>query len=151
MQAILSPLAGRLSDRIEPRLISSTGMGLITAGLILFVFLNAETPSAFIIASLVVIGLGLAFFVSPNTNAVMSSVPKTAYGVASATLGTMRQLGMVLSMGVAMMMFAMYMGSVRINLDNYPAFQESMRASFIIFAILCFGGIFASLARGKVR
>jgi EmrB/QacA subfamily drug resistance transporter len=151
MQAIFSPLAGRLSDRIEPRLISSTGMGLITAGLIVFVFLNAETPLAFIIGSLVVIGLGLAFFVSPNTNAVMSSAPKTAYGVASATLGTMRQLGMVLSMGVAMMMFAMHMGSVQINLANYPAFQESMRASFIIFAILCFAGIFASLARGKVR
>jgi EmrB/QacA subfamily drug resistance transporter len=151
MQAILSPLAGRLSDRIEPRLIASTGMGLTTVGLSVFIFLSVETPLVFIIGSLALMGLGLAFFVSPNTNAVMSSAPKTAYAVASATLGTMRQLGMVLSMGVAMMMFALYMGSVQITLDNYRAFQESMRASFIIFAVLCFAGIFASLARGRVR
>jgi EmrB/QacA subfamily drug resistance transporter len=151
MQAIFSAPAGRLSDRIEPRVIASTGMGLTTVGLIAFIFLNEETPLSFIIGNLALIGLGLAFFASPNVNAVMSSAPKTAYGVASATLATMRQVGMVFSMGVAMLMFALYIGSVHITPDKYPAFQESMRVSFIIFAILCFAGIFASLARGKVR
>jgi EmrB/QacA subfamily drug resistance transporter len=151
MQAIFSPLAGRLSDRIEPRVIASTGMGLTAVGLTVLIFLNEETPLAFIIGSLVLIGLGLALFASPNTNAVMSSAPKTAYAVASAILATMRQVGMVFSMGVAMLMFALYIGSVQITPDKYPAFQESMRVSFIIFAILCFAGIFASLARGKVR
>jgi hypothetical protein len=81
----------------------------------------------------------------------MSSAPKTAYGVASATLATMRQVGMVLSMGVAMLMFTLYIGRVQITPEYYPLFQESMKTSFIIFAVLCFGGIFASLARGKVR
>jgi MFS family permease len=100
---------------------------------------------------LVLVGLGIAFFSSPNTNAVMSSAPKKAYGVASATLATMRQIGMVLSMGVAMLMFALYIGRVQITPEHYPFFLESMKTSFIIFAILCFGGIFASLARGKVR
>ena len=151
MQAIFSPLAGRLSDRIEPRLIASAGMALTTVGLIIFIFLNEETPLAFIIGNLILMGLGFALFSSPNTNAVMSSVPKMAYGVASATLATMRQIGMVLSMGVAMLLFALYMGRVQITPEYYPLFQESMRTSFIIFAILCFGGIFASLARGKVR
>ena len=151
MQAIFSPLAGRLSDRIEPRLIASAGMALTTVGLIIFIFLNEETPLAFIIGNLILMGLGFALFSSPNTNAVMSSAPKMAYGVASATLATMRQIGMVLSMGVAMLLFALYMGRVQITPEYYPLFQESMRTSFIIFAILCFGGIFASLARGKVR
>ena len=151
MQAIFSPLAGRLSDRIEPRMIASAGMALTTAGLVIFIFLNEETPLGFIIGNLILMGLGFALFSSPNTNAVMSSVPKMAYGVASATLATMRQIGMVLSMGVAMLLFALYMGRVQITPEYYPLFQESMRASFIIFAILCFGGIFASLARGKVR
>jgi EmrB/QacA subfamily drug resistance transporter len=151
MQAIFSAPAGKLSDRIEPRVIASTGMGLTTAGLIAFIFLNEETPLSFIIGNLALIGLGLAFFASPNVNAVMSSAPKTAYGVASATLATMRQVGMVFSMGVAMLMFALYIGSVHITQDKYPAFQQSMRVSFTIFAILCFAGIFASLARGKVR
>jgi EmrB/QacA subfamily drug resistance transporter len=151
MQAIFSPLAGRLSDRIEPRLIASAGMALTAVGLVIFIFLNKETSLELIIGNLVLIGFGFALFSSPNTNAVMSSAPKMAYGVASATLATMRQVGMVFSMGLAMLMFALYMGRVQITPEYYPLFQESMKTSFIIFAILCFGGIFASLARGKVR
>jgi EmrB/QacA subfamily drug resistance transporter len=151
MQAIFSPLAGRLSDRIEPRLIASAGMALTTVGLIVFIFVNEKTPLELVIGNLVLMGLGFAFFSSPNTNAVMSSAPKTAYGVASATLATMRQVGMVFSMGVAMLMFTLYIGRVQITPEYYPLFQESMKTSFTVFAILCFGGIFASLARGKVR
>ena len=81
----------------------------------------------------------------------MRSVPKRAYKVASATVATMRQVGMVFSMGLAMLMFALYIGRVQITPEYYPLFQESTKTSFIIFAVLCFGGIFASLARGKVR
>ena len=151
IQAIFSPLAGRLSDRIEPRLIASAGMALTTVGLIIFIFLNEKTPLELIIGNLVLMGFGFALFSSPNINAVMSSAPKTAYGVASATLATMRQVGMVFSMGVAMLMFALYIGRVQITPEYYSLFQESMKTSFIVFAVLCFGGIFASLARGKVR
>jgi EmrB/QacA subfamily drug resistance transporter len=152
MQAIFSPLAGRLSDRIEPRILASAGMALTTIGLIVFVFLSKETPLEFIIGNLLLIGFGFALFSSPNTNAIMSSAPKTAYGVASATLATSRQVGTVLSMGIAMLMFTLYnIANVQITPENYPLFQQSMKTSFIIFAVLCFAGIFASLARGKVR
>ena len=152
MQAIFSPLAGRLSDRIEPRILASAGMALTTIGLIIFVFLSKETPLEFIIGNLLLIGFGFALFSSPNTNAIMSSAPKTAYGVASATLATSRQVGTVLSMGIAMLMFNLYnIANVQITPEYYPLFQQSMKTSFIIFAVLCFAGIFASLARGKVR
>jgi EmrB/QacA subfamily drug resistance transporter len=151
VQAVFSPLAGRLSDRIEPGVIASTGMALTTAGLVFFIFLSGETSLEFIMGALILIGFGFALFSSPNTNAVMGAAPKTAYGVASATLATMRQVGMVFSMGIAMLMFALQIGRVEITPEYYPAFLESMRTSFIIFALLCFGGIFASLARGKVR
>ncbi len=150
-QAIFSPLAGRLSDRVEPRVIASAGMALTTAGLVLFIFLNRETPLEFITGTLVLIGFGFALFSSPNTNAVMSSVSERAYGVASAMVATMRQVGMVFSMGVAMLMFTLYIGRVQITPEYYSLFLDSMKTSFIIFAILCFSGIFASLARGKIR
>ena len=151
MQAVFSPLAGRLSDRIEPRAISSAGMALTTAGLGIFIFLNEATPLQFIVGNLALVGFGFALFSAPNTNAVMSSAPQTAYGVASATVATMRQIGMVLSMGVIMLLFTLYIGRAEITPEYYPLFQQSMKMSFIIFAALCFGGIFASLARGKVR
>jgi len=151
VQVIFSPLAGRLSDRIEPRIIASIGMALIFVGLILFTFLNEETTVEFILANLILLGFGFALFSSPNTNAVMSSVEKRFYGVASGTLGTMRLIGQTLSMGIAMFLFAVYIGRVQITPDVYPLFLMSVNSAFIIFAVLCFGGIFASLARGKVR
>jgi EmrB/QacA subfamily drug resistance transporter len=151
MQVIFSPLAGRFSDRIEPRIIASAGMAFTTIGLVLFIFLNEESSLQIIIGNLLLIGFGTALFSSPNTNAVMSSVPKTAYGVASAMLATSRQVGLVLSMGIATLMSTLYMGRVQITPESYPLFQQSTKTSFIIFAALCFGGIFASLARGKVR
>ena len=81
----------------------------------------------------------------------MSSVDKKFYGVASGTVGTMRLVGQVLSMGIAMLLFAVYIGRVQITPQYYPLFIDSVRTAFIIFAVLCFGGIFASLARGRTH
>jgi EmrB/QacA subfamily drug resistance transporter len=150
-QAALSPFAGRLSDRIEPQIVASMGMGFTVAGLSLLAFLREDTGLEFILISLLLLGLGFALFSSPNTNAVMSSVEKTFYGVASGTLATMRMVGQMLSMGIASMLFAVYIGRVQITASSYPFFLQSARTAFFIFAALCFGGIFASLARGKVR
>ncbi len=150
VMAAFSPLAGKLSDRIEPRIVASCGMALTVIGLLLFVFLSPKTTVAFIISSLVILGFGFALFSSPNTNAVMSSVEKRFYGVASATLGTMRLTGQMLSMGIAMLVFAIYIGRAQITPENYPLFLRSVKSAFVVFAVLCFGGIFASLSRGKV-
>jgi len=151
MQAIFSPIAGRLSDRIEPRLLASMGMAMNTIGLGMLIFLSQDTNMGFILTSLIILGLGFGLFSSPNTNAVMSSVEKRSYGVAAATLGTMRQLGMILSMGIAMITFVLFIGRVEITPEYYPAFIRSLNIAFIVFTALCFGGIFASMARGKIR
>jgi EmrB/QacA subfamily drug resistance transporter len=151
MQAVFSPAAGRLSDKVEPRIVSSAGMGLTVIGLAFFIFLNRATSLWYIVAGLAIIGLGFALFSSPNVNAVMSSVDRTYYGVASATLATMRQIGMTFSMGMVMLIFGIYIGHVQITPEYYPAFISSVNIAFSIFAVLCFGGIFASLSRGKLR
>ncbi len=151
IMALFSPLAGRLSDKIEPRVVASVGMAFTMVALFLFTFLAQNTGIGFVITSLIVIGFGLALFSSPNTNAIMSSVQKRSYGVAAATVGTMRLTGQMLSMGIAMLVFAVYIGRAEITPENYPAFLRSAKCAFIIFTALCFGGIFASLARGKVR
>jgi len=151
MQAIFSPLAGKLSDRIEPRLVASIGMGITALGLFFFTFLDQKTTTPLIMSSLILIGLGFALFSSPNTNAVMSSVEKKFYGVASGTLGTMRATGMMFSMGMVMLILALYMGRTQITPSHYPLFLKSLKTGFIIFTALCVAGIFASLARGRVR
>ena len=148
VMAITSPFAGRLSDRTEPRLMASLGMALSAAGLVLFSLLGADTSFAFIIASLVCLGLGFGLFSSPNTNAIMSSVEKRHLGVASAALGTMRLTGQMLSAGITMMIFALVMGRAAIVPSLYPLFLRSARIAFVFFAALCIVGVFASLARG---
>jgi hypothetical protein len=81
----------------------------------------------------------------------MSSVEKRFYGVASGILGTMRMAGQMFSMGMTMLIFAIFIGRVRIAPGYYPLFLKSMKVAFAFFTALCLGGVFASLARGKVR
>jgi EmrB/QacA subfamily drug resistance transporter len=151
VMAIFSPFAGRLSDRIEPRIVASIGMTLTTIGLFSFVFLDENSTLGLIIARLVVLGFGFALFSSPNTNAIMGSVEKRFYGLASGSVGTMRLLGMMISMGIATLIFAVYIGRVQITAQYYSVFTKSAQVAFGIFTVLCFGGIFASLVRGNLR
>ena len=151
VMAVFSPVIGRLSDRIEPRLLSSWGMGFTLLGLIMMAFLDGKSALFYVLTCLMILGFGFALFSSPNTNAVMSSVDRQVYGVASATLSTMRQLGMTFSMGIVMMTMSMFLGKAAIVPGNHGQFLDSMRISFVIFALMCCGGIFASLARGNIK
>jgi len=151
VQAIVSPFAGRLSDRIEPRVVASIGMAVTLVGMLFFVFLTERTTMGVITLGLVLLGIGLALFASPNINAVMSTVEKKSYGLASATLGTMRLIGQTLSLATMTLIFAATVGSVQITSEYYPLFMKGVRLAFLIFTILSFAGILASLARGKVR
>jgi hypothetical protein len=99
----------------------------------------------------VVLGAGFGLFSSPNINAIMSSVETKFYGVASGMNGTMRLLGQTLSMGIAMMLFAVIIGPVEITPAYYPQFITSLQIGFALFTALCVIGIFFSLIRGKVR
>ena len=151
VQALVSPFAGRLSDRIEPRIVASIGMALTSIGLFLLTSLNENTTMAFIIACLILLGFGFALFSSPNVNAVMSSIEKRSYGVASGTLGTMRVVGMMLSMGLVMVIFAVYIGKAQIRPEHYPLFLKSAKVAFTTCAFFCLAGLLASMVRGKVR
>jgi EmrB/QacA subfamily drug resistance transporter len=151
IQAIFSPIAGRLSDKTEPRTVASSGMGMTFIGLVLLFFLNADSSLTYIIACLIVLGFGFAFFSSPNTNAIMSSVERRYFGVGGAMVSTMRQVGMMFSMGIVMMFLALFLGDAEITANNQGAFVTSLKISFALFAVMCFGGIFASLARGKLN
>ena len=151
VMALVSPFAGRLSDRIEPRIVASIGMAMTVIGLSVFSFISRDMMLSLIILNLTILGLGFALFSSPNTNAVMSSVDKKYFGVASATLGTMRLTGQMLSMGITTLIFSVKIGRVQITEEYYQQFLVSSRMAFLIFSILCFLGILASMARGKIR
>ncbi len=151
MMAFFSPIAGRLSDRLEARVVASAGMALTVVGLTMLIFLERATPFPYVVAALLLLGVGFGLFSSPNMNAIMGSAERKLYGVASAIVATMRTLGQMLSLGIAMLIFSVVIGRVQITPQYYDAFLSSTRIAFSIFAVLCVFGIFASLARGKMR
>ncbi len=151
VMALFSPLAGRLSDRVEPRIVASIGMGISALGLFLLIPLNLNTPIYYIIFVLLILGFGFALFSSPNTNAVMSSVERKYYGTSSGIIATMRLLGQMLSMGIATLIFSIHNLRVQITPEYFSPFINTLKTSFIIFSSLCFLGIFASLARGGIH
>jgi EmrB/QacA subfamily drug resistance transporter len=151
VQAVVSPLAGRLSDKVEPRIVASIGMGLTVAGLVWLVFLNSGTPVGLIVAGLVLIGAGFGLFSSPNVNAIMGCVERRCYGIAAGTVATMRMVGQMFSMGIAMLLLAVFVGRVELGPAQAGALLASMKVAFAVFAVLCLGGVFASLARGRLH
>lgn len=144
---IMSPIAGRLSDKIEPRKLASLGMGIITIGLLIFALITEETSLYLIILGLAILGTGIGLFSAPNTNAIMGSVERKYFGVASATVSTMRLIGQTLGMGMILIIFSIYIGAVQFNPQNYPELLTSIQLAFIISLILSIIAIFASLAR----
>ncbi|HOP64791.1 MAG TPA: MFS transporter [Spirochaetota bacterium] len=142
IQTFFSPIAGKLADRKEPQSIASAGMGITAIGLTMLTFIGRDTGIPFIAATLAVLGFGFAFFSSPNTTAAMNSADKRYYGVASSILGTMRLLGQMFSMGISMIVFTIIMKDAKITKTNSELFLKSTMIIFIIFAVLCFAGIF---------
>lgn len=151
MMALLSPYAGRLSDKKEPRIVATAGMVLTLFGIVPFAFIDCNTPISYIVLTLALLGVGIALFSSPNINAIMSSVDKRSYGIASATQGTMRLFGQMLSMALAMLVFVLFIGRVEISTTVQDSFLEAIRTAFWLFAGLCVLGVFASMARGDIR
>jgi MFS family permease len=151
VMATFSPLAGRLSDSIEPRRIASTGMAMTAIGLFSFAFIGAETSIIIIVLTLAFLGFGFSLFSSPNMNAIMSAVERKHFGIASGTVATMRLLGQMTSMAITMVVFAVFIGREPISPSNYDHFLRSLRVAFLIFSTLCTMGILFSMLRGEVR
>jgi len=156
MMAAFSPLGGRLSDRIEPRIIASIGMAMVSASIFALSLLGAASQWWDIALRLMALGTGHAFFSSPNTNATMSSVTKRQYGVAAAILSTMRFTGQAISLAVATSVLAANVGRAVVSRSSGPqvpveAFMTGMRIALTMLSAVCAAGVFTSLVRGKVR
>jgi MFS family permease len=151
LQAILSPVAGRWSDRMEPRILASTGMGLTAIGLMQLVFIHQETPVGYVVGILIMLGVGFALFSSPNMNAIMGSVEKKHFGIASGAVATMRLMGQMASMAIVTIIFSLCLGGEPVCVSSQTGFLLSLKIIFLIFMGLCLAGIYFSLARGNLR
>jgi MFS family permease len=131
--ALLSPFAGRLSDRTAPRMVIGAGILLSSAGLFLCVFLDRSTSFLFIIVALSLIGTGIAFCQSPLVRTSVSSVQKEMFGLASGMIETMRLIGMTISIAITIIVFTVVIGNNHITPPVFPLFIQSFHLLFLVF------------------
>ena len=81
--AVMGPLSGRLSDRFGTRWPAALGMASSTAAMFTLATLGIGSPAWLIIAGMILSGVGMGTFSSPNTSAIMGSLPREKYGVVS--------------------------------------------------------------------
>lgn len=149
VQAIFSPVMGKLSDRIAPYKLASLGMALCVAGLAMFAMLNVDTSMIWILVSLVVEGFGFALFSSPNTNAIMGCVSREEYSVANSILATMRTYGHSSSMAIVTIIVGLSLGSAALTETTPAKLVSAMHDCFLVFIVLCIVGVILSLQRKK--
>ncbi len=147
VQTIFSPLTGRFSDKINPSIMTTSGMAIITAALVVLSGIGPETSIVFISVVMAAVGFGFALFSSPNVNIIMGSVQKRYYGLASATTGTARLIGQAMSLAIATMAIHAHMGDEKMSVDNADLFIASMKTAFLVFAALCAAGVYTSASK----
>lgn len=158
LMAALSPVAGRLSDRVGTRWLSSGGMIVIAAGLALLSALPDGASTAEVMIDLAIVGLGMAAFSAPNTSAVMGAVPRSQLGIAGSVLGTMRFTGQAISVallgGIAGSKLGavggkvIFLGAAAVNAADLYA--QGYRLAMVVAAALALVGGLVSLTRPPV-
>ena len=145
IMAVMAPNAGKLSDRIHPQKLAAIGMGIATVALLILTFLNGDTPIYFVILAMVLQGIGMGLFSSPNMNAIMSSVPPKDAPTASASQATMRTIGQTMSLGLLTLVFAWIMGSLPLATKYAGMIVQASQTICGICAVACILAVFASL------
>lgn len=145
IMAIIAPNAGKLSDKIHPQKLAATGMTIAVIGLGILTFLNENMPIYFLILAMILEGIGMGLFSSPNMNAIMSSVPLKDAPTASASQATMRTIGQTMSLGLLTLIFALIMGNLKLSPQYANMIVQSSQIICGICTMACMIGIFASL------
>jgi MFS family permease len=151
-QMLVSPLAGRITDRISPARVADFGIVAVSIGLLLIALTIGRGASLhLIVANLILIGAGFGVFITPNTVVIMGSVQPKQYGMASGLIGTVRTLGMVTSMTTIALVFSLLMGDQPVTKANIPSFISSMQVGLFSFAAFSTAGVTLSIRRGLQR
>ena len=153
MQVLLTMKMGDLSDRMtDKRILPALGMTVTGIGVAMYFLLDTHFSMPMVIAIMVVTGVGLGIFSAPNTALIVSSVSPELKGEASGMVAVVRQVGMMVSMAIAMSSISIRMGSAdHLMLSTYGSFVDTMHATFAICTVMCFIGVLCSLSKVRDR
>ncbi len=148
VMSVVSPVSGWLSDRTNSFILSSIGVGISSVSILWLGFLTPTSGSIDVVLRLALLGLGMGLFMAPNNSIIMGALPKEKIGIAAGTLGTMRNMGMVIGVAVSGAVFSsryVYYGNV--GSSFLPAFRDT----YTVSAIICGIAMLTSLVRNKSK
>ena len=149
--AILAPIAGRLSDRIEPRIIATTGCLIMSCAFGLLDQIDSDTSLYYIAACLMTLGFGFGLFTTPNNNAALSSVDKERLGIATALLNLSRVIGNMTGIAMVMILVSLIIGHAELKPEQFPALLVTIRWALALSCIYTVAGAWFSYTRGNIR
>lgn len=158
--SVVAPISGLVADRIGARVPATLGILLQAAALWWFTHLTPTTPYPELAAGLALMGLGGGMFFPANTSAAMNAAPMNRLGIASATLATLRQAGMVTSFALSLavaagslprdVMMQLFVGNnVTLGSAVMQAFVGGMHSAFAVSLVLLLFSALISMVRGK--
>jgi EmrB/QacA subfamily drug resistance transporter len=93
MIVLIAPIAGRLADRVGPRPLMTFGLLAVSGSLFWQSHLTVSSSYSALLPGFVLMGVGMAFVMSPMSTAAMNAVDKAKAGVASGILSMSRMVG----------------------------------------------------------
>ena len=158
--SLAGPLSGRMSDKIGAVIPATTGLLIQATGIFILATVDLGSSYLHIALGLALSGMGGGIFFSPNTAAAMSAAKKNRLGVASATLATLRNTGMVISYASALaiaagsistdVMMQLFVGtSVKLGSPMMVGFVKGMRAALHVSVVMCLVAAAMSMVRGS--
>jgi EmrB/QacA subfamily drug resistance transporter len=160
VSSVMAPISGLIADRIGARVPATLGLLIQAAALVWLTRLTPTTSYLTLASGLALMGLGGGLFYSPNTSAAMNASPLNRLGIASATLATLRQTGMVTSFALSLavaagslprdVMMQLFVGTnVSLGSQVMQSFVIGIHSAFIVSTALCLVAAGISLVRGK--
>ena len=151
LTACIAPIAGRLSDKYDPRILATTGCGLYILGFVLLFFVGMQTPLWQVKTGLCLLGVGFGLFSSPNNNAAISSVDPSRLGIASGLLNLARTGGNMFSTAIMVVIFNYYFADQIIQPEHYSELLTVVRITLLLGVLYALLGGYFSLTRGRNR
>ena len=143
---VAAPLAGRISDRIGYRWLTTGGMILFAVGLAMFHGFDQSATPLYMASALVLLGVGVGIFNTPNSSAIMGVINQKQRATASGVISTTRNLGMAVGVAIATGLFACFQNQAS-ELSVPEAFITAFHQVVYVSIALALGSAVISLTR----
>ncbi|MEN6392044.1 MAG: MFS transporter [Syntrophomonas sp.] len=151
VQVVAAPLAGSLSDRLGPSRLTTIAFALMSGGFLLLSTLGTTLNLTRIILGLIIYGVGVASFGSPNSSSVMGSISRQKAGYAGGFMATVRNLGFAMGIAIWVSLFSFTLNQSQLYLPFAESYARATHRVFLCAGFIALAGLLVSTLTGSIR